>query len=340
MGDTYMEDIFSQPESLKECVNMLGKQIETVMEIKSKGYRKIIFTGMGSSNYCAITAEQYLTEQGWLSLRYSTAELIYSYFDAVQEDTLLVIISQSGESGEVVKLLEKLSRKICVIGITNNPESTLAKKSSYSLFMNVSMEKSVTTRTYMAGIAVTLFLAMSLSGISYGEFLKGLLKCIKNMKTILNESIEWKKKVEEFPDITNTMWFLGRGIDYGTALAGTLFFREVSRVMSIAEYCGEFRHGPFEVVDSGFLAILITTDKEVHRLNKNLLEKIRGKGGYVFIISDQSEEEPAIVLPICDKWYSQFLTIIPIQILADCIAKKKGIKSGEFRWGSKITKGE
>lgn len=359
MAYTYIEDIFSQPESLKECGYKLGDQAETVKKIrqksKDKRYDRIIFTGMGSSNYCSITAERYLSEHGWFSNRYSTAELLHSYFHVIQDDTLLVVVSQSGESGEVVRLLEKLedkadsadsleqSEKVTVIGITNEPESTLARKSTYTLYMNVESEQSVTTRTYMAGLAVTLFLAMSLTGISYERFLKGLLKCIQNMEEMLNNSREWREKLENFldiPDIGAPVWFLGRGLDYGTALAGALFFREVSRVMSAAEYCGEFRHGPFEVVDSQFRAVLIVTDGEVHELNRKLAENIRGKGGRVFIISNWDEQEPAAVLTDCGKWYSQFLTIIPIQLLADYIAEKKGIKAGEFRWGSKITKGE
>ncbi len=359
MAYTYMEDIFSQPESLKECGYKLGGQAEIIEKIRwrseKKGCKRIIFTGMGSSNYCSVTADRYLSEHGWLSLRYSTAELIHSCFHMIQEDTLLVMISQSGESGEIVRLLERLegkiylpgrqeqSGKITVVGITNSSESTLARKSTYTLYMNVEQESSVTTRTYMAGIAETLFLAMGINGVSYEKFLKGLLKCVQNMEETLNDSKAWGEGLKSFldeSDVSAPIWLLGRGLDFGTASAGALFFREVSRVVSAAEYCGEFRHGPFEVVDSRFRAVLITTDEEIHELNRNLAENIREKGGHVFIISNQEEQEPAAVLPDCGKWYSQFLTIIPIQLLADYIAERKGIKPGEFRWGSKITKGE
>lgn len=339
MNNTYMEDIFSQPESLRRCAESLGCQ-ETILEqIKRREFNKIVFTGMGSSNYCSMAAEQYLVENGWTSFRYSASELLYKYLKVIQEDVLLVIISQSGESVEIVKLLEALPENICTVGITNNPDSTLARKSTYSLFMNVEQEKSVTTRTYMAGIAVTLFLAMGLTEVSYTQFLKRLLKVVEIMGSVLNQANKWEEIIKEFPCGGNSCWILGRSSDYGTALAGTLFFREVSRIMAISECCGEFRHGPFEVVDEEFSAIFISTG-EVHELNRNLIRDIREKGGYVLVITDQKEEMPAIVLPKCERWYQQFLTIIPLQIIADYLAGQKGIRAGEFRWGSKITKVE
>ena len=109
---------------------------------------------------------------------------------------------------------------------------------------------------------------------------------------------------------------------------------------AVPESCGEFRHGPFEVVDKDFLGILISTDKEIHEANKNLIRDIREKGGKLLVISDQPEEEPAVRLPDCGKWYGQFLGIIPLQIIADLLAAEKGITAGEFRWGSKVTKVE
>lgn len=340
MDQTYWKDIFSQPESLKICAERLEKQDEVVQKIWEKDYDTIIFTGMGSSNYCAVTAELYLAEHGIACFRYSASELLHSYRKILDGNTLLIITSQSGESGEVVHLLESLPEHICVVGITNDPDSTLARRSTYCLMMNVKSERSVTTRTYMAGIAITLYLAMSRTGVSYAQFLKGLLKCMKNMEKLLEDLREKREELTNFPYIKNTLWLLGRGGDYGTALAGALFFREVARVMSTAELCGEFRHGPFEVVDEQFTAILITTGKEVCELDRNLAENIRGKGGYVLMVSAQKMPGSGLVLPDCDKWYQQFLTIIPLQILADTIAGRKGITAGEFRWGSKITRGE
>lgn len=308
--------------------------------ICEKNYEKIIFAGMGSSNYCSVAADQYLVQHGRNSVRYSASELLHEYFNVINEETLVVITSQSGESGEIVRLLDRLPDHICTVGITNDAGSTLAERCTYRLFMNVESEDSVTTRTYMAGIAITLFLAMSITGVSYGQFLKGLLKCMKNMEIFLENSAGRREETMEGFGENGAVWLLARGCDYGTALAGSLFLREVARVMSAAENCGEFRHGPFEVVDEKFTAIMITTGRETYELDKKLAENIRGKGGRVLMISDVQTPGADIVLPPCGQWHSQFLGILPIQLLADRTAAKKGIRAGEFRWGSKITKGE
>lgn len=340
MEASYREDIFSQPEYLKICAEMLENGRADLEQLRGKGYKKIVFTGMGSSNYCSVTADRFLVQHGWTSFRYSAAELLYSYLNVIKEDTLLVITSQSGESAEILKLLKVIPSSICIVGITNDPNSTLAQRSNFTFLMNVDQEKSVTTRTYMAGIAVTLFLAMGLSGFSYSYFLNGLLKAGEEMKKMLKQLETGMQDLEENARADLPIWVLGRGIDYGTASAGALFLREVSRSAAIVESCGEFRHGPFEVVDENFLGILVSTGKELHEVNKNLIRDIKMKGGKLLVISDQKDANPTVLLPNCEMWYGQFLAIIPIQLIADFLAEKKGITAGEFRWGSKITKVE
>ncbi len=337
MEQTYLDDIFSQSGSLKRCAEEINTQVEIMKKIREEEYEKIIFAGMGSSNYGSMAADIFLTKHGVISIRYSASELLHHYKEILNEKTLLVLTSQSGESAEIINLIKVLPPKICVVGITNDQESTLAKRSKYTLLMRVEAEKSVTTRTYMAGMALTLCLAMILAGFSYDYFLKGLLKAIKGMEEIGNK---YKDNMQIFVPKNNTIWVLGRGLDYGTALSSALFLREVSRINAISESCGEFRHGPFEVVDSDFYGIILDTQEHVHDINKKLAEDIQKKGGNILFLSSWIESLPGIKLPDCDNWYQPFLTIIPVQLLANELARKKGIKAGDFRWGSKVTKVE
>lgn len=336
MEQTYLEDILSQPESLKKCAEALKKQERIMQEIKQEKYEKIVLAGMGSSNYGLVAADIFLAEHGFKSYRYSASELLHHYKEILDEQTLLILVSQSGESAEIINLLNCCDKDVCIVGITNNKESTLSRKSKYRLFMEVESEQSVTTRTYMAGMAITLCLSMVLAGFSFNHFLKGLLKVVKRMEG-LNERCE---SIKKFTPENNSIWILGRGIDYGSALSSALFLREVARVDAISECCGEFRHGPFEVVDSKFYGIVIDTQKHVHSINAKLVEDIQKKGGTVLFLSPWKESLPGIKLPVCDDWYQPFLSIIPIQILANELARQKGIRAGEFRWGSKVTKTE
>lgn len=97
MEQTYLDDIFSQSGSLKRCAEEINTQVEIMKKIREEEYEKIIFAGMGSSNYGSMAADIFLTKHGVISIRYSASELLHHYKEILNEKTLLVILLNPGK---------------------------------------------------------------------------------------------------------------------------------------------------------------------------------------------------------------------------------------------------
>lgn len=342
---TYLNDIYSQPQELRAFLNHY-KKTELQEALKSLGklpFKKILFSGMGSSHFCSLTADILLKQGGIDSSVVSTGELYYYERETIGKDVLLCLISQSGESGEIVRLIQELSQDVTVIGITNHPESTLGKRSNYLFPLFVSDEVSVTTRTYLASCAVTLLLAAALLGQPLNEKLEELEDSFDQMETWLRTLPSQVERWEAFMGSMNSVSVIGRGFSLPAVEAGALFFRETVRFPALEFDGAEFRHGPMEMVEDGFYGIVLAPSGVTYDLSVKLAKDIAARGGQVMLVTDQEQKEEIpnllpIRLPCVSQEFLMFFQILPLQLLANSMAEYRGITAGQFRWGSKITK--
>lgn len=339
---TYLEDIQSQPACLMGCVEAQDAQrLLALQRLCGRDWRRIIFTGMGSSNYCAIPAVQHLMAKGRMALRLSAAELLHYGLPLVDAQTLLVINSQSGESAEVIRLLERLGGGERVIAVTNDPGSTLGRMASFSLPIAAAPERSVTTRTYLHAIVLDLLIAHALCGQPLQELLESVRGAAKAMRTFLADSGAACDALHRALSSPGQLCLMGRGCSFTTACAGALFLREVSRFPAFYEQCGEFRHGPMEMVDDTFHGILIAPREKTFPLQKRLAEDIVSHGGHLAVIANERiDGVETIVVPEVEDELSALVTILPVQLYAEDMARRRGIEAGAFRWGGKITRTE
>lgn len=343
---TYLEDILSQPQQLQTALAVYtGSDVRRSLEtIHKMEFSELIFAGMGSSHFCALSANVYLAGHGIRSQVISAGELLHYEYGRIKTDTLLCLISQSGESAEIVRLLKKLPDDIQVIAITNNPESTLGKRGNVTLPLCVSDEKSVTTRTYLASVCLTLLIAFTMTGEDMDEVFKELRKVYGEMGQYLEDFECNTKKLADFSLNSKEINVMGRGYAITAVRAGALFFREVARYGTTDFDSAEFRHGPMETVDDGFFGIVLAPFGNTQMLGIHLAREIAEKGGRVVLVTDAGAPDQKwgdnilpVILPEVPEIYSPFLQILPLQLLADALAKEKGIVAGDFRWGSKIT---
>ncbi|MDO4291743.1 MAG: SIS domain-containing protein [Eubacteriales bacterium] len=348
MGN-YLEDILSQPEQLAYLFEKYaeeGSLMGKMKELSEKKWKSVIFTGMGSSHFCAISAGIYLKKRGIDNQVISTGELLYYEQEILKEDTLLILISQSGESAETVKLLEKISADIFVVGITNEPESTLAKKSALLCPLFVDREESVTTRTYLASICVCLWLAEAILGGDCHVMTKRIWEGMECLRNVIHQKEKYEMDIKAFAENCGTVSVMSRGYSMGSVAAGTLFLREVAKIPAMEFDEAEFKHGPLEMVENGFKAIVFAPEGEGKQLNVCMAEGIVEKGGEVLLITDrncrvlENDRLKVIRLDCSEEVTAPLFQIVPVQFLADLIAKNRGICPGKFRWSSKITSSE
>ena len=347
-GNFYLEDILSQKVEMDKVLAYC--RTEEVKEkcklLTEKKVNKVIFSGMGSSHFCSYGANILLHQNGIDSHVVSTGELLYYEMDSLGEGTILCLVSQSGESAEIVHLLELLKKDVFLIGVTNQPESTLAKNADMTFLLNVSDEISVTTRTYLSSLILVQLIAASLCGKDTGAILSEYDKTLFSMETYLERYVEEMQKIKEFCSGMHVISLIGRGNALSSVRAGALFMREVVKFPAMDFDSAEFRHGPMEMVQKDFYAIVFAPTGRTQKLNTNLARDIVEKGGRVVLITDkggaleQTQNLLQIVLPRVEEYASQLLQILPVQLLANAMAEEKQIPVGVFRWGSKITERE
>ena len=340
----YLQDIFNQPGDLRTAVNSYfnAGNLRQMRALSAHGFKKVLFSGMGSSNYCSIGAAIELNRNGFFASVVSAGELLHYETALARKDILLVLVSQSGESAEIVHLIEQLPENCTVAAITNNGNSTLGKRGNYTFLLNVPEEESVTTRTYLSSLLLADLLSIVLAGGDQDSFRRRAEKAIVELEVFLKKSESFTTNLASFDHGASSISVIGRGHSLSTVRAGALFLREVVKFPALDFDGGEFRHGPFEMVDESFRCIIIAPRGETHQLNIKLMQDIVNRGGRVILITNEKTSVDASRVQMAefgdvDERLSPIVTIAPIQLLADSMAKANGVEAGKFRWGSKVT---
>ncbi|HHW02244.1 MAG TPA: SIS domain-containing protein [Thermoanaerobacterales bacterium] len=343
----YLRDVLNQSKDIAEAVNYYFNEenIAKLTRIKNLVFDNVIFTGMGSSHYCACSASAYLNSNGVKSRVVSAGELLHYEYNMIRKNTLVVAISQSGESAEIVRLINRIEKDVKVIGITNNETSPLAKRADILLNLNVKPEKSVSTRTYISSTILCLLLSYSILGKLNDETRDYFIRAVESIDNAIKICEENKDRLLEFLNGASYITLLARGYNIGTAYAGALFIQELSKFPAYGMDAAEFRHGPMEIVDETFRGIIVAPSGLTCDLNLKLAKDISKFGGKAILLTDVEESLDknniiCIKMDFCDEQLTPVFYILPIQYLDNLIAEKKGLKVGEFRWGEKVTKDE
>ena len=347
MGN-YLEDVLTQPEQVMGCLEYYESSglLERICQLYNGPFKKLVFSGMGSSHFCAIGAGIYLKQHGVDNQVISTGELLYYEKDFLDNNTLLILISQSGESAEMVHLLQELPEDIMVIAVTNDTASTLARRGNLVLPLHVMEEEAVTTSTYMASVCITLLLASAIAEGRTGSMLEKIKKSVSYMEKVLDGKHRWKEIIQAFLKDCSCVSIMGRGYSLGSVQAGALFFREIVKFPAMAFDEAEFKHGPLEMVEQGFHAIIFAPSGPGAVMNCKMAENIVEKGGTAVVITEKGcPVEPGerlflIELEKTEEYLAPLVQILPLQLMADQMAKQKGIPAGTFRWGSKVMDSE
>jgi len=194
-GD-YLRDLLSQPESVRNTLANLraAKALERVaQDLASARFRRIVLTGMGGSYHALYPLYLQLVNRGWPALLVETSELLGSMAGILDGDTLLIAASQSGRSAETVRMVDFGARRPHVIGITNAPDSPLARKSDVMILTHAGAESSVSCKTYVATLTAVEWAAAVLCGSDLDETAFGLERAIPAMEQYL---AKWREHVQ------------------------------------------------------------------------------------------------------------------------------------------------
>jgi glucosamine--fructose-6-phosphate aminotransferase (isomerizing) len=346
MKNKFLEEIEEQPQALQNTIlyykDGKGSNILShVSELWHSGkYDKMILTGMGSSYFISQSTASMLAAQGVPAFAFSASELLHYQYPIVQSSTLLICISQSGESYEVVQLIHQLPANITIVAICNEEESSLVVRANYTLLSVAGKEQMTSTKTFTSSMLVAYLLVHTIIGDQVETLISSLPDAASR---ILEESDVVMEKVRPFFDDCQSLLFIGRGTDIAVALQSALMFMEATNTVASAMLGGEFRHGPLEMVGKNFCSVLFSNaHSETYPAMVRLVDNILKFDGKVLFVTDNKTGirhdnlfEIEIKGQDPDMW--SILSVIPIQMLVIDWAKIKGMTPGEFSHGGKVT---
>jgi glucosamine--fructose-6-phosphate aminotransferase (isomerizing) len=344
----FLQEIEEQPKALADTLRYYieghGKiSLSYIVSLWQSGkYEKIIFTGMGSSYFISYAATCLLNRRGVTSFVINAGELLHYQFSLLNSKTLLVCISQSGESYEIVRILEKIPRGITVIGISNEAESTLIKKAQASLLCKAGKEEMTSTKTFISTYLVVYLLSLAFDEKVNEQSISEIGDVIKVIQELLDNRNEWLRNALDTISHTNFVQLVGRGTVFASVKQSALMCMEAARNPAAGLLSGEFRHGPFEMVKEGFRAVVFDPSGNTHYQNISLTKDILKFGGKVLLITHQAPSIEhnnlvSIVIPCNNEELFAIPSIVPMQLIINQWSIEDGNNPGDFMRGAKVT---
>jgi len=344
----FLSEILGQPESLAVTLDYYSsaegeKSLKKIKKLLDKeNFHQIIFTGMGSSFFTSYAASCLFNSLGIHSFVVNTSELLYYQFSLVTEKTLIICISQSGESFEVVKFLNRLPANAFCIGVTNEEKSTLSMKTQLSLLSKAGREEMTSTKTYTSITLVIFILGWYLAGKWGEEKISQIKKFITNTGELLAGHENLVADIFDFFRDIDFLQFIGRGPSYSAVLQSELMFKEAAKMAAAGTLGGEFRHGPMEMVKPGFKSILFAAEGKTYKQSIKMAGDIAKYNGKVLIITNKNpkiSDSSINVIPINqpDEYLYSIQCIIPVQLMVNHLALAEGYEPGNFIHGGKVT---
>jgi len=347
----FLNEILEQPVALKQTLDFYQKNAGKVhLQSAINLYRKrevteIILTGMGSSFFTAYLASCLLNENGIRSHAINAGELLHYHFSLLEKGTLLVCISQSGESYEIVEIIKKLAGACPCIALTNEETSTLAQKGTAVLLSKAGHEEMTSSKSYVSIALVKLILGWSLAGKWYGKKQDEAIQFIALIEELLSSYESWMPEISRFLGDYGHIELIGRGPSYASVMQGALMFREAVRNPAVGNLGGEFRHGPMEMVKEGFRAVVFAPEGNTFNQSIKMAQDIAGYGGKVLLLTNRDHHFPGsdvhvFRISVKDEYLFAIGSIVPLQLMVNFRAIELGLQPGFFTRGAKVTQTE
>jgi glucosamine--fructose-6-phosphate aminotransferase (isomerizing) len=339
-----IRDIEAQPESL---VNVLdahwgsGRSALLRAAASLQSARTVVIVGMGASLNAGIALEYLLCSHGIEAYCVEAGEFLH-FRRGAGRDGVIVAISRSGESVEIVKLLDDLRGRVPLVAITNEPTSTLARAADVALVVESLPDEFVAVQSYTSTL-LTLYLLGMAATQQLDSARDALDRLIPALPAWIARGLLAQEAWDAFMSDDAQIYCLGRGPSYGSALESALLFGEIAKTPAIGMAAATFRHGPVEVAGPRFRGILFAPSGPTAPLNAALAADLLRFGGVVRLIGPAPARDDArtwIETPDGGGALAPLLEIIPVQIAAVRLAQSRGLVVGQMRFCSQVARDE
>ncbi len=338
----YLRDILDQPRALAATLEQLEVPDELAIlaaRLREGKIKRVLLTGMGASFHALYPLFLRLNAYGYTALAVETSELVHWLHRWFEPETLIIAVSQSGQSAEVVRLIEENHGRAAIVAVTNAADSALALRANASILTRAGKEFSVSCKTYVTALMALHLLGGLLCAAPAGQTRQELAQAAPAVASYLRR---WKEHVlgmkEELGQIGH-LFLLGRGSSLAAAGEGALIVKEAARVHAEGMSGAAFRHGPLEMVNSESFAVVFAGAEATSALQAKLRDDIRRAGSKTAWIAEDALPGPWN-LPKTPAGVQPMLEILPVQMMTLALAAEAGIEAGRFARISKITTAE
>ena len=340
--DFMLKEINEQVVSIRETIGFkLNKEnIELDNISLSKDFlsniNKIFIVACGTAMHAGLAVKSIFENLCQIPVEVDMASEFRYRNPLVNEHTLAIFISQSGETADTIQALKLAKEKgATTLALSNVIGSSITREADLYIYTHAGPEIAVaSTKAYTAQVVllniIALYIAQTLETVdndTIEEIKKQILLLPSKVEETLKDDTIIKKLADDIYDVKDT-FFIGRGIDYPVAMEGSLKLKEISYIHSEAYAGGELKHGPIALVENNFPVIGIMTDKKLLEKSESNLQEVISRGAKTIVITNQKIDKKfdyVIEIPEINKYLSPILSVIPLQLLSYYISKKKGL---------------
>ena len=339
-----LKEIMEQPAAVRAAIAPRVKDGEVHLDEfdlsaeELKKFRKIVITACGSAYYAGCAAKYALESICRIPVENVLASELRYGDPLIDEHTLLIVISQSGETADTIAAMRECRRRGAkALAIVNVVGSTIAKTADWTLYTWAGPEIAVaTTKGYTTQLAVLFLLAISIGrklGRLDDERYPALLYDVLRLPKLIQNAIDLNhgipalaKKYHAFP----SLFFIGRNTDWAAALEGALKMKEISYIHAESYAAGELKHGTIALIEEGTPVIAVCCNAALEDKTISNIVEVKARGAQVLAVAFRgdrkivSQADDIIFIPKINTLFSPLLAVLPMQLLAYYVAKENG----------------
>ena len=345
--DYMLKEIYEQPTAIRETIGTrVNEGICKFDELNfTKEYlsslKQIYIVACGTAMHAGLAVKSTIERMSKIHTQVDIASEFRYRDPLVDEKTLCIFITQSGETADTIAALKLCKEKGAkTLAVTNVIGSSITREADYSIYTHAGPEIAVaSTKAYTSQITLLVLLAMYFAQILNTINKEELDSIIKEMLVLPNKVEKVLKSTEQIKDIAKHMFkekdvfYLGRGIDYTTAQEASLKVKEISYIHCESYAAGELKHGTIALIEKGVNVIGIMTDTNLVKKTVSNMEEIITRGAITTVVLSEEVAKDlntdiftnVIVVPDTEIYLSPIITVVPLQLLAYYISKEKGL---------------
>ena len=339
-----LKEMYEQPKAVMDTFSprIKGKRIEIeelgMTDEEICNIQKIMIIACGSASHVGHTSKYILEGMSRIPVEVDMASEFRYRNPILNENTLVIVISQSGETADTLAALREAKKMGArALGIVNVVGSSIAREADNVMYTWAGPEIAVaTTKAYSAQLTAMYLLAMKFAqarGLLPDSEIENMLGEMKALPAQIEMILNNREKIQKFANrylAARDIFFIGRGIDHAISMEGSLKLKEISYIHSEAYAAGELKHGTISLVEEGTLVAAVLTQKELYKKMISNMEEVRTRGAFVMAVTVEGNTEVekaadyVIYIPETNRYFTNSLAIIPLQLFAYYIAVGRG----------------